>query len=171
MMSEKMADAINGQINAELYSAYLYLSMQTWFDAAALPGCAGWMRAQAKEEFSHTDRLWHIMTERGSRVTMTAIDAPATEWASPLAVFEAVYVHEQKVTSLIKALAELADAEKDQVTVDALQWFIDEQEEEEESAETVVRKLRDAGDSAEALAAIDRELGARGSKPPTASAE
>jgi len=162
MLSEKLADAMNTQINAELYSAYLYLSMQTWFDATGLPGCSGWMRAQAKEEFSHADRLWRLMTERGARVTMTAIDAPATEWASPLAVFEAVYAHEQKVTSLIKALAELAAAEKDQATVDALQWFIDEQEEEEESAEAVVRKLKDAGDSTDRLAAVDRELGARG---------
>jgi len=162
MLSEKLADAMNTQINAELYSAYLYLSMQTWFDATGLPGCSGWMRAQAKEEFSHADRLWRLMTERGARVTMTAIDAPATEWASPLAVFEAVYAHEQKVTGLIKALVEVAVSEKDQATVDALQWFIDEQEEEEESAEAVVRKLKDAGDSTDRLAAVDRELGARG---------
>ena len=113
MMSEKMADAINVQINAELYSAYLYLSMQTWFDAAGLPGCARWMRAQAKEEGTHTDRLWRIMVDRGARVTLTAIDAPETEWASPLAVFEAVYAHEQKVTGLINALVAVAVAERD----------------------------------------------------------
>ena len=169
MISGKMADAINAQINAELYSAYLYLSMRAYFDAKKLPGCANWMRVQAMEEFSHADRLWAHLAAHDARVTMAAIDGPPTEWDSPLAVFQAVQAHEQKVTGLIKALVTLATEEKDDATVAALQWFVDEQEEEEESAEGVVQKAQAAGDTAEGLAKLDEELSQRAFHPPKAS--
>ena len=169
MISGKMTDAVNAQINAELYSAYLYLSMRAYFDANKLPGCANWMRVQAMEEFSHADRLWGHLVEHGARVTMTAIDGPPTEWDSALAVFQAVQAHERKVTGLIKALVTLATAEKDEATVAALQWFVKEQEEEEESAEGVVRKAQAAGDTAEGLAKMDEELSRRAFHPPKAS--
>ena len=171
MLSRKMADAVNKQINAELYSAYLYLSMQTYFDKLSLPGFSNWMRVQAMEEFAHADRFWQHLVGRGARVTMTAIEGPPAEWDSPLAVFEAVYAHEQMVTGLISALADLATAEKDHTTLNALQWFLKEQEEEEESADAVVRKLKDAGDSTEGLAMIDRELATRVFTPPAAAAQ
>ena len=169
MMSDKMAAAINGQINAELYSAYLYLSMRSYFDAKKLPGCANWMRVQAMEEFIHADRLYGYLNASGARATMTAIDGPSTEWDSPLAVFQAVQAHERKVTGLIKALVTLATAEKDDATVAALQWFVKEQEEEEESAEGVVRKAQEAGDTAGGLARLDKELSQRAFHPPKAS--
>ncbi|KPL03374.1 MAG: ferritin [Planctomycetes bacterium SM23_65] len=169
MISVRMADAINGQINAELYSAYLYLSMRSYFDATKLPGCANWMRVQAMEEFTHADRLYRYLNESGARATMTAIDGPPTEWDSALAVFQAVQAHEQKVTGLINALVDLATEENDQATVSALQWFVKEQEEEEESAEGVVRKAEQAGQTKEGLAKLDEELARRAFHPPKTS--
>jgi len=166
-----MTEAINQQINAELYSAYLYLSMQAYFDSVGLPGSANWMRVQAMEEFTHADRLYKYMTERGAKVTMMPIKGPDTEWDSPLAVFEAVCAHEQKVTGLINNLIDLATEERDHATVNALQWFVSEQVEEESSANAVVQKLSLMGDAKGGLFMIDRELGARVFTPPAASAE
>ena len=171
MMNEKLTKAINTQINAELFSAYLYLSMQTYFDEINLPGFANWMRVQAMEEFTHADRFWHYVVERGARVTMTTIDAPDTAWGSPLEVFEAVYVHEQKVTALINDIVDLAIAEKDHASVNALQWFVNEQVEEESSADAVVQQLKLMGKAEGGLFMIDKELAARVFTPPVTAQE
>lgn len=121
MIEEQMRTAINKQINAELYSAYLYLSMATYFEDQALPGFANWMYVQNQEETFHAMKFLHFLVSRGGRVELMAIDEPPREWASPLAVFEHVYRHEQYVTSLIGDLVNLADDIKDRATFNELQ--------------------------------------------------
>ena len=113
MISKKMEDALNGQVNAEMYSAYLYLSMESYFKSLNLNGFANWMRAQTQEEMMHAMKIYDFINERGGRVILKAIDGPPTKWDSPLAVFEATYAHEQKVTGLINKLVDLAIEQKD----------------------------------------------------------
>ncbi|MBN1437426.1 MAG: ferritin [Sedimentisphaerales bacterium] len=166
MISKKMQDAFNAQLNAELYSSYLYLSMAAHFASMDLQGCANWMQVQAQEEMVHAMKFYNYINERGGRVLLKAIDAPATEWDSPLAVFEAVLAHEQKVTALINDRAAVADAENDRASQIFLQWFINEQVEEESSAEAVVRRLKLMADAPGGLFMLDQELGKRVFTPP-----
>jgi ferritin len=163
MLSDKMQNALNGQLVAELYSAYLYLSMAAYFDAQKLPGFANWMRVQAQEEVSHGMKFYHYVNESGGRVALGPIEGPPIDWPSPVAAFEHVLAHEQKVTGLINDLVKLAAEEKDRATADFLSWFVEEQEEEEESAEAVLKKVKGAGAEP---AAVDGELGQRAFKPP-----
>jgi ferritin len=164
MIGQKIQEAFNKQINAELYSAYLYLSMGAWFESANLRGAASWMRVQAREEAAHAMRFFEHVNERGGRVLLAPVDGPPTEWDSPLAAFEAVYAHEQKVTGMIHDLVDLAAGEADHAAAIFLQWFVNEQVEEESSAEQIVRKLEFIGDSRNGLLMIDRELGQRGAE-------
>ncbi len=166
MLSEKMQKVLNGQLAAELYSAYLYVSMAAYFDAADLPGFANWMRVQAQEELTHGMKFCRYVNEQDGRVVLGPVEGPPTEWDSPAAAFEHVLEHEQKVTGLINELVKLAAEEKDQAARDFLQWFVKEQVEEEESAEAVLRKVKEAGAE---LSALDGELAARVFKPPAAS--
>ncbi len=161
MLSEKIQDAINKQIVAETYSAYLYWSMAAYFESANLPGCAQWMKAQVQEELFHAAKFFNFVAERGGRIKLDAIDAPPTEWDSPLAVFEHAYQHEQKVTGLINDLVDLAVEERDHATRNFLGWYVDEQVEEEASADGVVQKLRLLGDAPGGLFMLDREVGQR----------
>lgn len=161
MLTEKMQDALNGQLNAEIYSAYLYFSMSAYFESIQLPGFAGWMRAQRLEELVHALKFFDYMVESGGRVWLKPIEGPPTGWDSALAAFEAAYRHEQKVTGLINRLVEIAGQEGDEQTVEFLKWYVAEQEEEEESASTVVQKIKAAGDSASEMAGLDEELGQR----------
>ena len=161
MLSEKVEKALNGQINAEMYSAYLYLSMSAYFQSISLSGFASWMKVQAQEEMVHAMKLYDFVNERGGRVTLQQIEAPQIEWDSSLAVFEAVYAHEQKVTGLINDLVELALTEHDHATNIFLQWFVTEQVEEEDSANEVVQKIKLIGDAHGGLFMLDRELGQR----------
>ncbi|NIT37222.1 MAG: ferritin [candidate division Zixibacteria bacterium] len=165
MLSENMQKALNGQLVAELYSAYLYLAMAAYFDAAGLPGFANWMRVQAQEELTHGMRFYNFVNERDGRVVLGPIEGPPTGWDSPAAAFEHVLAHERKVTGLIQELVKLAAEEMDRATSDFLQWFVKEQVEEEESAEGVLRKVKGAGAE---LAALEGELAARVFKPPAA---
>ncbi len=160
MLSEKMEKALNKQINAELYSAYLYLSMSSYFESIDLEGCANWMKAQTQEEMIHAMKIYDYVIERGGRVILDKIDAPKAEWDSALAVFEHAYEHEQLVTGLINDLMNLAIEERDHATQIFLQWFVSEQVEEEASASAVVQKLKLAGDGG-GLFMVDRELGQR----------
>lgn len=166
MIGKKMQDALNEQINAELYSAYLYLSMAAYFESTNLPGFATWMRVQTQEELTHTMKIYDYVNERGGRVTLKSIAEPQAEWKSPLAAFEAAYKHEQKVTGLINGLVNLAVEEKDIAANTFLQWFVDEQVEEEESAETVVDKLKQAADASDGMNMLDNEMGQRVFRPP-----
>ncbi len=161
MIGEKMQKALNGQVNAELYSAYLYLSMAAYLESENLRGSAGWMRVQAAEELAHAMKLFDHVVERGGRVSLSAIEAPPDKWASPLAAFEAVYAHEQKVTGLIYKLVETAAVEGDDAAGAFLQWFVSEQVEEESSASEIVQNLQRVGGSANGLLTLDQELGRR----------
>ena len=168
MINKKMQDALNEQVNAEFYSAYLYLSMAAYFESTSLPGFATWMRVQTQEELLHGMKIYDYVNERGGRVTLKSIGEPQTEWESPLAAFEAAYGHEQKVTGLINGLVNLAVEEKDIAANTFLQWFVDEQVEEEESAETVVNKLKLAVDASDGMNMLDNEMGQRVFTPPAA---
>ena len=153
--------AINDQINAELYSAYLYLSMAAYFESRNMKGFAKWMQIQTKEEVSHAMKFYNFVFERGGKVTLKAVEQPPTDWKSPLALFEQVYEHEQKVTSLINKLVEAARADNDVATENFLMWYIDEQVEEEAHAYEAVQKLKMVGDVPQAMYMLDKEMGAR----------
>jgi len=161
MIDPKMRDAINEQINKELYSAYLYQSMMAHFEALGLAGFANWMRVQSMEETLHAYKFYDYVIERGGKVTLLPIDGPETEWATPLAAFEQVATHEQFVTSRINNLMDIAQELRDHATASFLQWYIDEQVEEEASAEAIIQKLRLVGDNPNGLFMVDQELGAR----------
>ena len=164
MLSEKMQDALNGQINAELYSSYLYLAMSAYFESVNLRGAAKWMRVQAAEENAHAMRIYDHVIGRGGRATLKAIDAPPAKWDSPLAAFRAAHAHEVKVTGMIHRLVELAESDKDPAARGMLQWFVDEQVEEEASVEEIVQKLTMIKDSPNGLFMMDHRLGERGSE-------
>ncbi len=166
MISKKMEEALNGQVNAELYSAYLYLSMESYFKSLNLNGSANWMRVQTQEEITHAMKIYEFINERGGRIILKAIEGPPTEWDTPLAVFEAVYVHEQKVTGLINDLVDLAIKVKDHATNTFLQWFVNEQVEEESSADEVVQQLKMMENAPGGMFMLDRELGQRVFTPP-----
>ncbi|MGA2094525.1 MAG: ferritin [Sedimentisphaerales bacterium] len=161
MISKKMQDALNSQVNAEMYSAYLYLAMNAHFQSVNFNGFARWMKVQYQEEMIHALKIYDFITERGGRVVLEVIDKPQGEWKSPLAVFEAVYKHEQKVTGLINGLVELAEKEKDHATGIFLQWFVTEQVEEEKNANEIVAKLQLLKNSAGSMYMLDKELGKR----------
>lgn len=165
-MDEKMVEALNSQLNAEMYSAYLYLSMGTYFEDLDLSGFANWMRVQAQEEMTHAMKIHDYIIQRGDRVTLTKIDAPPIDWESPVKAFEHVYEHEQKVTGLINQLVNLALSLGDHATNNFLQWFVAEQVEEEESSSGVLKKVKMANDSLSAMLMLDAELAQRIFTPP-----
>jgi ferritin len=170
MLSEKMEQALNKQLNAELYSAYLYLSMAAYFYSLNLNGFANWMTVQNQEETMHAMKFYNYINERGGRINLAQIDSPPTNWNSPLEVFEETSKHEAKVTGLINNLVDLAIAERDHAANAFLQWFVSEQVEEEASANEIIQNLKMAGNDPHALFMLDRELGARVFTPPTAAA-
>ncbi|NQU44047.1 ferritin [bacterium] len=171
MLKKSVEKALNEQINAELFSAYLYLSMQAYFEGVNLPGCANWMRNQALEEFTHADKFFRFIIERGGRVALQAIDAPETKWDGPQAVFVASAEHEAKVTARINGLVDLAMKEKDHATLNFLQWFVGEQVEEEAAVDQIVQKLKLVKGEGSGLFMIDQELAKRTFTPPAAAAE
>lgn len=162
MINKIMQDAINDQINKELFSSYLYLSMAAYFEDRNLPGFAHWMRVQEAEEREHAMKLYDYILERGGRVTLKAIDAPKTEWKSALEVAEEVAAHEAKVTASIYALYETALKEKDYPAQVMLQWFISEQVEEEKNAGEIVANLKLIEAHGTAVLMLDHRLGKRG---------
>ena len=166
MLSKKMEKALNDQVQAEMYSAYLYLSMEAYFRSINLMGFANWMRVQTQEELVHAVKFYDFINERGGRVTLQAIDAPPSHWESPLDAFEAAYGHEQKVTARINALVDVAIAERDHATNNFLQWFVSEQVEEEDNTSGVVEKIKLVGEAQGGLFMVDQELGQRVFTPP-----
>jgi len=162
MFSERLQNAINEQINAEYYSAYLYLSMCAYLEDQDLPGMAHWMRMQYEEEVIHALKLFDFMNDRGARVILKGIDTPPSEFGSVLEVFEEVLAHEKKVTGLIHDLYKLALDEGDYPTQSLLQWYIDEQVEEEKSASDVLARVRMVKDFPPGILMIDESLGVRG---------
>ncbi|VAW36028.1 Ferritin-like protein 2 [hydrothermal vent metagenome] len=161
MFSERMSEAMAGQVNAEYYSAYLYLSMNSYLHSINLSGMANWMKMQTQEELFHGTKMYNFILERGGRVILSKIAQPPSAWDSPLAVFENAYAHERKVTGLINDLVDLAQEERDHATNIFLQWFISEQVEEEANASGIVHKLQLIGNDAGGLFALDQDLGSR----------
>ena len=161
MLKKPVETALNKQLNAELYSAYLYLSMSAYFETVPLKGFAKWLRIQAGEEQGHALKFYDYIIEAGGTVTLTKIDAPKGAWKSAEKVFEEVYAHEQKVTGLINDLMGLAIAEKDYATQQFLSWFVTEQVEEEANASDILAQIRMTADVPGQLFAINRELGTR----------
>jgi ferritin len=162
MINKTMQDAINEQINKELFSSYLYLSMAAYFEDKNLSGFAKWMRMQEAEERQHAMKLYDFILERGGKVTLKAIDAPKTKWKSTMEVAEEVAAHEAKVSASINALYELALKEKDYPAQIMLQWFITEQVEEEKNAAEIVANLKLIEDRGTAVLMLDKTLGKRG---------
>lgn len=168
MISKTMEEAINKQINAEMYSAYLYLSMSAYYLSLNLPGFANWMHVQMQEEQVHAMKFYTFLNDRGGRIKLDAIAGPPTEWDSPAAPFQDGYAHEQKVTAMINDLVNLAIDERDHATHTFLDWFVNEQVEEEANSDAVVRQLKLIGGDGNGLFMIDRELATRVFVPPVA---
>jgi len=162
MISKKIQNALNEQLNAEFYSSYFYLSMSAYFESKDLQGFAQWFRLQADEEYAHAMKIFDYIYQIGGAVKLIKIDGPKTDWDSFLEVFQDTYEHEQKVTKSINDLLELSYTEKDHATVNFLQWFVSEQVEEEATAQQNVKKMEMIGDNKAGLFMIDKELGARG---------
>jgi ferritin len=158
-----MQEALNRHANAEFYSSYLYLSMSAYFQSINLTGFAHWMRVQAREELAHAMKFYEHVVERGGRVSLQAVEAPTSQWDSPLAAFEDAYRHEQKVTGLINQLVDEAVQTKDHATNAFLQWFVSEQVEEEASVDAIVQRLKLVGGAPGGLFMIDHHLGERAS--------
>jgi ferritin len=162
MLTKSMQDAINEQINKELYSSYLYLSMAAHFETKNLSGFAKWMQVQADEERAHGMKLFEHLVDRGGEVKLAPIAGPETEWKTNLEVFQQVQGHEAAVTASINALYELALQEKDYPAQVLLQWFITEQVEEEKNAAEIVQQLELIDARGTAVLMLDHELGKRG---------
>ena len=166
MLKEKIQKELNKQINEELYSAYIYLAMNAYFESLNLKGFANWMRIQVQEELVHVMKFYDFIVERGGRVRLDKVEKPPVEWKSPIDAFEAAYAHEQHITERINTLVNLAIEEKDHATNAMLQWFVTEQVEEEATASDIVARLELAGDSRGGLFMLDNELKARVFTPP-----
>ena len=157
-LNAKVADALNNQISAELNASYIYLSMAAWFDNNGLPGFAQWFRGHSTEETEHGMRIYDFLVRRDAKVELQGIAAPQAEYANAKAVLEAALTHEQTVTAQINALFELAQAEKEFSTQNMLQWFIEEQTEEEDLFRTVLDQVDAAGDNRWNLLLLDKEM-------------
>ncbi|MEG2070191.1 MAG: ferritin [Bacteroidales bacterium] len=161
MIHEKMEKEINQQVNAEFWSAYLYLSMSAWFTQQNLPGFANWMYVQYQEEITHGMKMFRYIHERGGKVTLLPIDKVETKWKSPSDAYRDTLDHEREVTSLINGLMDTAHQIKDYATISFLNWYIDEQVEEEAAADELYQTLLQIEKHPEALRILDKELAAR----------
>ena len=161
MLNRQLEKALNNQLNSELYSANLYLSMAAYFESINLKGFANWMRVQSQEEISHAMRLFDHINDRSGRAVVQAVDQPPAEFESVQAVMELTLEHERKITSMIEDLYGEAEAQKDYATKVMLDWFIQEQVEEEKSALEIVEQLRRIGDTGTGLLFLDSQLAGR----------
>ena len=161
MLSKKMQDALNAQVNAELWSAYLYLSMSVDASFKGYKGVANWFAIQFKEEQDHAQIFMNYILSRGGQVTLAPISEVTTSWDSPLAAFKDTLEHEQKVTAMINNLCHIAADEKDFATANMLVWFVDEQVEEEENAKDIIDELEKVEGNKLGLYMIDKDLAAR----------
>lgn len=166
MINEKMNAALNRQVNEELYSAYLYLSMQAYFQKLNLQGFVNWMNIQVQEEMAHARGLYDYIQERGGEIVLETIKKPDLTWNSPLEAFEDVLKHEMYITSKIAELADIADETKDRAASLFLQWYVKEQVEEENSASGVLDTLKLIKSDANALLLLDKDLAQRTFNPP-----
>ena len=161
MLDAKIQDALNKHLNEELFSAYVYMSMAAYFESLNLTGMAQWMKTQVQEELMHASKFVDFIHDRGGRVILAEIAAPKSDWNSPLNAFDEAYEHERHISSCIGKLVDLAIAESDHPLNTFLQWFVNEQVEEEATVEAIVQKLKLVGDNGVALFMLDGELGKR----------
>lgn len=168
MLTPKIEEALNAQINAEMWSAYLYLSMAAYCHSIGQPGMGKWFEVQFKEEQDHAKILFNYVISRNGKITLKPIDAVPTEWHSVLNVFESTLRHEQKVTEMINKLFALTAEENDYATQSMLKWFIDEQVQEEEEAQTIIDNIRMINDNGYGIYMLDKELGQRSYSKPSA---
>jgi ferritin len=166
MISQKLQDAFNYQINRELFSEYYYLSMASYFSSVGLSGFENFFLVQVEEERFHAMKMYKFLNEKGGKVTLQTIEQPKIEFKSPLEVFELAYDHEKLVSKLINDLMDLAIIENDHAAKNHLNWFVDEQVEEEDSMETIVNKLKLIDGEGYGLLMLDNELGQRSFTPP-----
>ncbi|MDA1044005.1 MAG: ferritin [Verrucomicrobia bacterium] len=165
MFSQKIQDALNGQINRELYSAYVYQAMSAHASHEGLKGIANWFSVQMKEELFHAQKLYDFVLSRGGKVRLLAIESPPCDYADTLSIFQSALDHERELSEDINALMTLARNEVDHATEILMQWFVTEQVEEEDVARDLVDKLKLAGGHGEGLYLIDQELAARKPAP------
>jgi ferritin len=158
MLKEKVMNAINDQINAEFYSAYLYLSMAAWFENKGLSGFANWMRIQYQEETAHAMKFFDYVVERGGRVILTPITSVETDFISVVEIFEKALAHEEYITDRINKIMDVAIAESDYASRSFLDWFVDEQVEEEANVNEILDTLRLIDGKGNGLFMLDREM-------------
>lgn len=166
MLNERMAEALNVQVNKEMYSGYLYMAMSASCTSMGLKGFANWFMVQYHEEMAHAMKLYDFVHSQGNRVKLMTIDQPQIDFDSPLAMFEKTLAHEKFVTGLIHGLVDVASVEDDSITRDFLQWFVKEQVEEEETAGKLLDKVKSAGNDDETLMNLDKDLAGRVFHPP-----
>ena len=167
MISDKLCTALNKQINAEMYSSYLYLSMSAWFEDRSLSGFGNWMRVQAEEETFHAMKMFDYVIERGGRVVLESIQQPESDWESPLSVIEAVLKHEELVTGLINDMVDISMDVRDHAGTYFLQWYVEEQVEEEANVGTLLDRMKMIADDSAGMFALDMEMAKRVFTPPT----
>ena len=160
-LTERVWKALNSQINEEFHSAYLYLAMSCWCEENGWPGCAHWLTTQAKEEIGHAMKFLRYIQSRNNPVKLTEIKTPAVNWKSVQEIFDTVLEAERKTTGLICAITKIIAEEEDYTSQSLIQWFLDEQVEEEQNAEKIVQELSIIGEHTSALFMFDRELGRR----------
>jgi ferritin len=170
MLSQKLQDAFNAQINKELYSEYLYLSMAAYCYTLDLDGFANYFMVQTQEEHFHAMKMFNFVNERGGKIVLKQIDGPEVDFKSPVEVFSKTYEHEQFVTKSINELMDVAIKENDHAAASFLKWFIDEQVEEEATVSKILSKLKLIGGEGQGLLMLDTELAARVFTPPAANA-
>ena len=171
MLSPKIEEALNRQLNQELFNAILYLSLSAYYESISLKGMAHWMRVQFDEEQMHGFKIYDFINDRGGRVALSAQEAPPQEWGSPLEGFEFALAAEQKNSALINDLVSLVLGESDHATHTFMQWFVNEQVEEEANAGEIVDKLKLVGDDTSGLFMVDQELGQRPPATPPSATE
>jgi ferritin len=171
MLSKKMGKSLNHQINRELYSAYLYVSMASYAVSEGLNGFANWFTVQAKEEVFHAEKMYNYVNQQGSKVILEAIEQPPVDFSSMLDLFEKTLEHEKGVTAMINNLVKLAREENDYATESFLKWYVTEQVEEEASPTEIIQKLKLIGKDGRGLLMIDKELAARVFTVPAETAE
>jgi ferritin len=171
MLNPRVFNAINEQINAEIWSAYMYLSMSAYFAGEGLNGFANWMRVQWQEEITHAMKFFDYLIERGEKPILKQIDGVPEKWNSPLHAMEETLKHEQLVTSLINNIMDVAIEEKDHATKSMLNWFIDEQVEEEANVQELIDSLKLMGDKGHGLFMLDKDLKSRTFVDETATQE
>ena len=167
MLNKKLEKELNKQLNAELDAAYLYLSMSAYLASNKLPGFSNWMKIQFEEEQFHALKLYDYIIDRGGNVTLTAINTPKNKWKDIVDVYTDVLAHEEKITSFINNLVDIAIQEKDHATVNMLQWYVAEQVEEEAGVSEIIDQLNLMGDKGSGIFMLDREMKQRTFTPPS----